>query len=469
MIKIFRLRTKITLDESDLRRVLWGLRTDGWIPASLSAEAHFAELAGVAESAIRTKSLRRPQANPMLTGDARGDFFFRDGSILYVLVRGEAGYLVQMTASAQLPAQDPPGIEVGLVTASQTSEPELSRFAEALEAVVRRDLDGRKTRHLVFDWQKPAPRNATIDTIRKRLAQADTTTRFRDASELEKLLPGALVLRNEAARTLLREIAGSKFARKQDLLARRVDANSFAEQLQTLSVAGLATDASLLQCRSANVPLLRVESGTELQRAEIANLTCGSCGRSFSDELLVPGYAVSDLGRRLNDGSHWMTVWVTSRLVALGIEPESILWNVEEESEEVDIIAEVLGELWLFELKDRDFQPGDAYPLSYRSARYRSNRTVIVSTAKVADAAKRVFDEVVGPSRRGEGPRGDRLPVYIEGLDAFDTQVSQAMAKVSMEYAQIVLGSLSASLGWDVSGLLGDAVAGPSALERIGG
>jgi len=78
-----------------------------------------------------------------------------------------------------------------------------------------------------------------------------------------------------------------------------------------------------------------------------------------------------------------MTVWVTSRLLDLGVPQEVILWNMEEAGEEVDIIVDFVGRTWIFELKDREFGAGDAYPFNYRKVRYRADEAVVVTTDKV--------------------------------------------------------------------------------------
>ena len=154
-----------------------------------------------------------------------------------------------------------------------------------------------------------------------------------------------------------------------------------------------------------------------------------------------------------------MTVWVTSRLVDLGIDLDAIMWNVEEASEEVDIVLEFLEELWILELKDRDFHQRDAHSLNYRRVRYRPDRTLVVTTGVVQPDARRVFQDMAGeerePSRRR--PRRGQLPVYIESLDAVRNQLSRQVDDAARRYALQRVVPVASSNGL-LAGRLVDAV-----------
>jgi hypothetical protein len=173
----------------------------------------------------------------------------------------------------------------------------------------------------------------------------------------------------------------------------------------------------------------------------ISELKCGHCNKSFSEELLSEGYRVSDRGAELLKGSHWMTVWVTSHLLRLGIPPESIMWNLEDSGEEVDILADFSDSLWIMELKDREFGSGDAHPLNYRAVvRYRADVTFVVTTGNVSADAKRVFSELSKSASMGAGAR----PVYIEGLKNLEPKLREVQERISGQQAMrfLVLPSL---------------------------
>ena len=57
-----------------------------------------------------------------------------------------------------------------------------------------------------------------------------------------------------------------------------------------------------------------------------------------------------------------MTIWVTELLQKAGIKADWMLWNAASGDDEIDIIVNIFGSHVFFELKDREFGVGDAYP-----------------------------------------------------------------------------------------------------------
>jgi hypothetical protein len=222
-----------------------------------------------------------------------------------------------------------------------------------------------------------------------------------------------------------------------------------------------------LMCNRTSAPLTRLSDGDRLKSEEVGTLICPSCGAAFKDEQLTEGYSLSELGRRLTQSSHWMTVWVTKRLVDLGISPESILWNIEESGEEVDLIVNVLDELWIFELKDREFGAGDAYPFNYRRVRYRAQKGIIITTERVSADAKRVFEDLAQESGRSTGrivrsasgalrrePRPESRPVFIEGLDRVRSILETEVAGAAWRSAADRMTLLGELTGYDLAGIV---------------
>lgn len=179
---------------------------------------------------------------------------------------------------------------------------------------------------------------------------------------------------------------------------------------------------------------------------------CPSCGRMFSEEVLSEGYSVSELGQSLIRKSHWMTVWVTALLIELGVARDAILWNVTEDGEEVDLLVELLGQVWIFELKAREFGAGDATALNYRRVRYRAARTVVITTDKVSRDAKRVFAELQRESvtRR----RGGQAPIYVEGLDKASEVLRRELSSAALGYARRKVSAIGARSGYDLGAVL---------------
>lgn len=109
------------------------------------------------------------------------------------------------------------------------------------------------------------------------------------------------------------------------------------------------------------------------------------------------------------DGSHWMTIWVTSTLLDLGISEDDIKWSAAAGEDELDMVVKILREYVFFELKDREFGLGDAYPFGSRLQRYGGSAGVIVSTGSVAEEVKKYI---------GEQARRSASPIHaVEGID----------------------------------------------------
>ena len=131
---------------------------------------------------------------------------------------------------------------------------------------------------------------------------------------------------------------------------------------------------------------------------------------------------------------------------------ESVLWGYSESGEEVDIIVDHFDQLWIFELKDREFGAGDAHPFNYRQVRYHADRAVIVTTDKISPDARQVFEDLGNERRR----TGDVIasPVFVEGLENADARLREVLSKASIRYAPRRVRMLGRLSGFDLSELL---------------
>jgi hypothetical protein len=149
----------------------------------------------------------------------------------------------------------------------------------------------------------------------------------------------------------------------------------------------------LVLCRKDSRTLCQVENLADLGTVSGGKLTCATCGRKFSEEIVLEIYAGTDAGKRLMTSSRWMTVWLTDLLIQAGVARETIEWSATAGEDEIDIMTDALGLRLFFELKDREFGLGDAYPFAYRVDRYGGSLGVVVSTDKIAEEAEKFFQE----------------------------------------------------------------------------
>jgi hypothetical protein len=436
----------VRLESSDLQEVLLRLSKKDWKPVLLESQRTILELAGVQDRVvlpIRDPRAYGPRVPP---GLLTGDVFFRDSDVYYLLTHHEemdftyhGRYMIRQGHGA------PPGLELGIITSdANTAEQKLQGFASNLQQIIMSSIDGRKTRHMQFEWKELEEGTPRLDSIAKTEAEQSDVKFERPQIEPQELA-AAGALSSEPTRRTLVELSQAGFARARDILSRKGKQH---EELQTaidnLKKHGLVNVEYLLECKQSGMPLTRLAAKDQLENPATGGLRCPRCNTQFKDESLSEGYSVSELGRRLSQRSNWMTIWVTDKLCEVGVPLNAILWNLSETGEEVDILVESLGELWIFELKDREFGSGDAHPLNYRQVRYKATKAIIVTTEKVSKDARRVFEDLAKErSKRG------RIPTYVEGLDAVHDALEKEISAASLRYANQKLSTLTELSGYD--------------------
>jgi hypothetical protein len=400
-----------------------------------------------------------------------GDVFFPDEGICFCVLNASRPAFEGFYSSARIferlvprKAGEPGArrvIVVGAVAADDVITDLFERFRSMLEAMVSEVCDGP----LEFGWSMAGESGGAIDGLLDRLASDGSSPRFAKPEIDESAIASAELLSDNFARTQLREVSESGgFVREVDVLSRR---GEFKEQLETrldeLVAADLLSQEKIIQCRRTSAPLIRIPAEGTLPDFEGATLRCASCNRPFRDELVSSGYAVTEHGRKMLNSSQWMMVWVTNRLVRAGISLESIVWNLEESGDEIDIVVDALDELWIIELKDREFGPGDAHPFNYRRVRYRANNALIVTTQTVSTDARRVFSELSPPPRRS-------VPVFVEGLECTDEKIREELRKLCARRALEAVRLASPAVGFDLEGIVRRIVpdaADPSEARQI--
>ncbi len=458
LVRTDRLLADISLDREELDKVLRRLVHAGWVPAAQQARAEFYRLAGM-------ESPDSPRRVTSVYGsEVAGDVFFRDQDVYYCTTKisGESNVFLSNVTTVSGESEESTGaqLELGLISEqADGGEERLASFAEAFKAAALASLDGRRTRHMRFVWTRPTGRTARLDELRKR--QGDSV-RFESGSVSAEGLEGARILSTPSARELLQTLSRAGFARERDVLSAKLKSSEDAlkssedaqKSLEELKRANLVKTEYLLECRRTNRPLTRLANKDALDAA--GGLICPNCSQPFKDESISEGYSISKLGSQLTQNSRWMTVWVTDLLINLGVPSDSILWNVTEGSEEIDIVADVAGNLWIFELKDREFGAGDAYPFNYRRARYEPQMAFVITTGIVSPDAKRVLEEQYGDRRASVSAfrkKDDNLRL-IEGLAAANEALEIEVLMAAIRYADSRLSRLSPFTGYDLTTVL---------------
>ncbi len=266
----------------------------------------------------------------------------------------------------------------------------LSDFCSRVTESAKRSIDGRRLRGMSFDWQESTPPNLRrgMPASRARLVRpmSDLTTKPADLSDLSTDDSELLVSRER--RDFLVRLAQLGKARSVDAQA-GVQTTHIAPLLER----GLVRKEFLVLCRQDSRTLCTIETREELEGESGQKFHCSVCGRSFSKELIQEIYAPTARAKEMLNGSHWMTVWVTSILSRSGIPLSEMSWGATAGEDEIDIVAKVQDQTIFFELKDRVFGLGDAYPFTARVQRYGANAGVIITMEEIAEEAQKFLRE----------------------------------------------------------------------------
>jgi len=299
-----------------------------------------------------------------------GDIFFYKNNMIALQPRGRTLYVLE--------------IREHLVTSH------LSDFCQAVADGAASTIDGRRLRGMSFEWIEPPPARRRIIPVGRNRALArpmsDLTTKPAELSD--ELVGDSNLLVNRERRDFLVRLAQLGKARATD-----AQADVEAGHVSPLIERGLVRKEFLVLCKRDSHTICTVETREQLAAESSRKILCSICGRPFSEETIQEIYALTGRARKMLDGSHWMTVWVTSILVESGIPLGQILWGATSGEDEIDIIVTVRNQSIFFELKDRMFGLGDAYPFTARVQRYGANAGVIISMEGVADEVGKFLSE----------------------------------------------------------------------------
>lgn len=297
---------------------------------------------------------------------------------------------------------------------TSTNEREILLFGFG-DSRIKSDLDdvsGVISQHLEIEIPTFAYESREFRKLRE-----DGMTSASEPSEEEIL--AARLLAHTAKRTAAIAVASSGGLLVGDLPkqldeAERPNAVAIAEALQSC---GLVASDIVVICSRTRDQVLRVPSTDALTQVAAAGGRC-ACGREIHDEQHEEVLSLTPLGRRLLDGSWWMTVLLMDELSRLGIPHTSMMVEQSDGGDEMDCFADVSGELVLFELKDKEFNLRNAYSFGAKFGIYRPAYSVVVTTAHVGGDAKEHFKRALSTESVHRFSPPDHTTIrYIEGIE----------------------------------------------------
>jgi hypothetical protein len=244
----------------------------------------------------------------------------------------------------------------------------------------------------------------------------------------------ARLLTDETMRQAAIGIASSGGLLRQDLPKHLGDAADRSEEIERrLRDSPLVGVDLVVTCKSRSTQVARAPSREALDKMAENGLKC-ACGRDVLQERIDEALTLTAHGREMLNGSYWMTVLVIVELQALGVELDAMLVEQVSGGDEMDFFADVSGELFLMELKDKEFNLGNAYSFGSKTGIFRPEYPVIVTSAYVGNDAKEHFEQAALARRsaaRYADPDVTSADIqYIEGLENLRSRLEEIVGRV---------------------------------------
>jgi len=402
MLEVINRFAKLNLELKDFVAIIRGLNEIGYQSVIWQSKINMLATAGITKldndilEWIGYYNLR--ESNSFIY---RGDLFVDNKDVIYLINQSNNFLNTERK------------IEIGIITEDpQSANAKLGKFAKAFIKVLTTKIDGRRTRHMDLKWY-----------IFNSNDQLDAQVSFYKSftypilSDIES--EASLCLIDQDKRQVMRRLSEAGSMKQLDI--ENKNAKGHLDTIQGLITQNLVITKYIVTCRKKSLPIGVIESPNELINQSNHGLSCPHCGQSFGKELLNKSYALSELGKKMLQSSHWMTLLVTKILIEQGIPEKCIIWNLTDAAEEVDCAVQFKDKVWIFELKDRDFEAGDAHPLLYRAIKFKANKTVIITTGRVSKDARKIFEDL--SLQKSSGFRNGH-PLYIEGLSTLKTAIS---------------------------------------------
>jgi len=435
MFRVLASQTKVNIrNQSEIENLVSYLRSKGY-PAMIRGmvtnifslvklpEPHEDLLTKVlaGSTRLRYSYARRP-------GEFLGDLFITD-DMLYVLNH----------------------VRIGLRTAVigyEKREEALQKFCVDIEEGIKTTFNGRRVRGMKFKWQ---PLDSLYSrTFRHRYPAFEEFFEEEPEHEIMKSRPSkpsynsrdieaANLLVNSDIRQFMLKLAQVRKMIKKDAInvAKKSDA------IEQLLLLGLIQEEYLLTCKQDQHTICVIAHKNYLTQEPMISSRCDVCERTLSEENLQVIYTPTERGKRLIDGSLWMVIWITELLAENGINKQNIKWGLEANGEELDIMVEDFDSRLFFELKDREFGLGDAYPFTYRISRYEGKMGIVVIMDKVSADAKRFLE--------GENVRRDNPIViqYLESRENIQKGINKIVEESALSQAHRVITPFSLRMGFE--------------------
>ncbi|HYY56112.1 MAG TPA: hypothetical protein VE842_02215 [Pyrinomonadaceae bacterium] len=438
------------VDAQSRLQLLEKLQDKGLVPLIRSARLHCFELALMGPDRVPEME-RAIAAQARVEMDApyvRGDLFCFEDFVLFLIFGDED--------------EGVSGMRAGIVYEAETQAPLLSldsfcrNVREALEAA--RNLTGGNgetpaaAAEETVDWRSREPRDPS-GLVRFQDARPVDVPDMRRAAGAEQLRAVEL-LEDAGARKLLWRISEAQATGRGGDLQADVEAEGGAESqlVGRLSDAGLLRREVVVSCRKVGRSLFRLPSPDALSVITSSNATCSECGASIADEKVDELIVPTDTASTLLENGSWLSTRLYSVLRSLGLPESKISLGPQATDGEINMMADICGETFLFVLRDGDLTAAHARRALDKQVETEASHLVVVATAKIQDEARIRLREHARRRARAGGSEVEVL--LVEGVNSAINELQHAFERVSQRALSEELCALDSALGLGVGHMI---------------
>lgn len=426
MIEIYNYYANVHLETKDFIKVIDELNSEEYKSLIWQSKLKILSMTGIS---LNDENIINWLGYFRLRGDNsfvyRADVFIHEGDLFYLKYKKENF----LTSRSKL--------EVGIITQKEENAIDnLKRFSGCITKAIKKRIDGRKVRHMKLKWYAYSTNDKIESHVSfyKNFVYPDTRNDENNAIDL---------FLNTNNRKHLMKVAKPGFIKQTDLEKNGIDS---LDTNTVLLKSGIIDELYLISCKKNSQILDKIHDLFGVNKNQ-QKLKCLYCDSMYREEHIQKVYLLSSLGKKMLTGSKWMTIWLTNLLIRNGIPLKSIIWSLSDSGEEVDCVVQFKNEVWIFELKDRNFEAGDAHPFNYRTIKFKANKAIIITTGKVTKDAKQVFNDLSNDYKRIFSANH---PLFIEGLGTAEEMIIKLIKNTILHQVLKSCEELSNDAGMDL-------------------
>jgi hypothetical protein len=210
---------------------------------------------------------------------------------------------------------------------------------------------------------------------------------------------------------------------------------------------GLIEREYVIVCRQDHRTLGRISDLDDEARQSILQLSCPTCGRRFSEELLRQVHSPSRSAVGLVQDGRWRGAWATALLEEEGFDERQITPLAGSGGNGLALRVDTLHGRLLVELPEAEFGMQHAYALIRRLQRQGIEFGLVLATEPVADEAYQYLSDRVA---RDQGP----MVSVLEGSQAIQDDLSDAVNEWSIISVRMLGEELVDTTGVDFGAII---------------